>query len=63
MIMRLVVWIVEIQFDEWPKDRWEPTVAAALTREDGRILTKTWARKNPTAHFRLRQYTALRPQP
>ena len=31
------VWIVEANFAEWDRDRWEPTVGMELTRDDARV--------------------------
>lgn len=53
------VWIVEMLnccYANIPP-RWEPTVGAALCREDARREARRWRTKNPFDTFRIRQYT------
>lgn len=50
------IWVVEMWNTARQVERWEPTVGAALTRDDGRILRATWKRKNPGDRFRVLPY-------
>jgi len=50
------VWIVEMWNDEY--ERWEPTVGAALNRDDGRKKLTHWRSQNVSDHFRLCLYFA-----
>jgi hypothetical protein len=50
------VWVVEIQFPEWPRNRWESTVGSGLNREDGRKQAKIWAKRNDGCRVRLKPY-------
>ena len=52
------VWIVEMWNDAYRRRRarWEPTVGAALGREDARKELAHWQVKNPADRFRLRLY-------
>jgi hypothetical protein len=57
--MKLLIWVVEAQFEEWSNDRWEPTVGVGLTRHAGRAELASWKRKNIGCKFRLRPYWRL----
>ena len=52
------VWIVEMWNAE--RKRYEPTVGAALNREDGRLEIRRWRAKNPYDRFRVRRYESCR---
>lgn len=50
------IWIVEMWMSSLRKPRWQPTIGAALTREDGREVLCDWRKRNPHDKFRLRSY-------
>ena len=50
------IWIVEM----WNpiRDRFEPTVGAALTKSDCAYVRHDWMARNPGDRFRIRHYDA-----
>jgi len=52
------IWIVEMFSDV--SRRYEPTVGAGLTRNDGRLRLKEFQDRNPADRFRLKKY--MRPR-
>ena len=53
------IWVVEMC--GWLSSRgaaktWRTTVGVALTREDGRLVLKSWRLHNPNDKFRIRLY-------
>ena len=50
------IWIVEM----WNpiRDRFEPTVGAALTKEECTTDRRDWLRRNPADRFCVRRYDA-----
>ena len=55
--MRLdCIWIVEINFSDEPRDKWEATIGAGLDREHAREVMKKWQERNPLERFRVRRY-------
>lgn len=47
-----VVWVVEMKNGP----RWEPTVGAALSRDDGHDNKRWWEERNPSDRFRVVPY-------
>ncbi len=55
------IWIVELWNDA--RDRFEPTIGAAITKEECYAVRRDWLRRNPTDRFRVWRYEAKSTKP
>ena len=49
------IWIVEMLIN----NTWQPTVGAAITRDEARMRCKEWHDRNPEDKFRIRKYIRM----